>query len=176
MHPFILSRELWVTESKVASEPCTGFRHRGCEVHCMKYSCIGYYLASKLCPTLLWPPWTIAHQAPLSMGFPRQEFWSGLLLPSPGDLSNPGDWNYVVSCTGRFFTTEPPGTPTLGYGFSKFVLSALSQQDWEASCRWQSWVREEFLGESFTRNEPRQSAHFRNSYMPFLIESFSLDI
>ena len=35
-------------------------------------------------------PWTTAHQAPLSMGFPRQEYWSGLPLPSPGDLSNPG--------------------------------------------------------------------------------------
>ena len=35
-------------------------------------------------------PWTEAHQAPLSMGFPRQEYWSGLSFPSPGDLSNPG--------------------------------------------------------------------------------------
>ena len=38
----------------------------------------------------LWPPWTVAHQAPLSMGFSRQEYWSGLPCPSPGDLSNPG--------------------------------------------------------------------------------------
>ena len=35
-------------------------------------------------------PWTIPHQAPLSMGFPRQEYWSGLPFPSPGDLPNPG--------------------------------------------------------------------------------------
>ena len=35
-------------------------------------------------------PWTVAHQAPLSMGFSRQEYWSGLPLPSPGDLSDPG--------------------------------------------------------------------------------------
>ena len=34
-------------------------------------------------------PWTTAHQAPLSMGFPRQEYWSGLLFSSPGDLLNP---------------------------------------------------------------------------------------
>ena len=34
--------------------------------------------------------WIIAHQPPLSMGFPRQEYWSGLSLPSPGDLPNPG--------------------------------------------------------------------------------------
>ena len=35
-------------------------------------------------------PWTVAHQAPLSMGFSRQEYWSGLPLPSPEDLPNPG--------------------------------------------------------------------------------------
>ena len=35
-------------------------------------------------------PWTIAHQAPLSMGFPRQEYWSGLPFPPPWDLSDPG--------------------------------------------------------------------------------------
>ena len=35
-------------------------------------------------------PWTVAHQAPPSMGFSRQEYWSGLPFPSPGDLTNPG--------------------------------------------------------------------------------------
>ena len=35
-------------------------------------------------------PWTVAYQAPLSMGFSRQEYWSGLLFPSPGDLPDPG--------------------------------------------------------------------------------------
>ena len=35
-------------------------------------------------------PWTVAHQAPLSMGFSRQEYWSGLLFPSPGNLPDPG--------------------------------------------------------------------------------------
>ena len=35
-------------------------------------------------------PWTVAHQAPLSMGFPRQEYWSGLPFPIPGDLLDPG--------------------------------------------------------------------------------------
>ena len=35
-------------------------------------------------------PWTVAHQAPLSMGFSRQEYWSGLPCPSPGDLPNQG--------------------------------------------------------------------------------------
>ena len=35
-------------------------------------------------------PWAVAHQAPLSIGFPKQEYWNGLPFPSPGDLSNPG--------------------------------------------------------------------------------------
>ena len=46
-------------------------------------------LVTKLCPTLA-TPWTIACQAPLSMGFSRMEYWSGLPFPSPGDLPNPG--------------------------------------------------------------------------------------
>ena len=46
-------------------------------------------LAPQSCPTLL-TPWTVACQAPLSLGFPRQEYWHGLPFPSPGDLSNPG--------------------------------------------------------------------------------------
>ena len=53
-------------------------------------------------------PWTRARQAPLSMGFSSQEYWSGLQFPSPGGLSNPGV-EPGVSCTaGGFFTTESP--------------------------------------------------------------------
>ena len=47
-------------------------------------------LVTKLCPTLCDPMECIAHQAPLSMGFSRQEYWSGLLFPSPGALLDPG--------------------------------------------------------------------------------------
>ena len=46
-------------------------------------------LIAKSCLTLA-TPWTVAHQAPLSMGFPRQENWNGWPFPSPGDLSDPG--------------------------------------------------------------------------------------
>ena len=42
------------------------------------------------CVRLFVTPWTVASQAPPSMGFSRQEYWSGLPFPSPGDLSNPG--------------------------------------------------------------------------------------
>ena len=46
-------------------------------------------LVNKSCLTLV-IPWTIAHQAPLSMGIPRQEYWHGLPFPSPGDLPDQG--------------------------------------------------------------------------------------
>ena len=54
------------------------------------YSCGGGGgLVTKLCPTLA-TPWIVALQTPLSMGFPRQEYWGGLPFPSPGDLPDPG--------------------------------------------------------------------------------------
>ena len=56
-------------------------------------------------------PWTVARLAPLSMGFPRQEDWSGVPLPSPGDLPNPGIEPVSLALAGGFFTTEPPGKP-----------------------------------------------------------------
>ena len=54
-------------------------------------------------------PWTIAHQAPLSMGFSRQEYWGGLPSPPPGDLSNPEIEPASLTSpalTGGFFTTS----------------------------------------------------------------------
>ena len=60
--------------------------------------------------------WTVARQAPLFMGFSRQEYWSGLPFPSPGDLPNP--WIELVcpvspAFISRFFTTEPLVKPHL---------------------------------------------------------------
>ena len=49
-------------------------------------------------------PQTVAHQAPLSMGFPRQEYWSGLTFPFPGDLPDPGMEPVSPALAGRFFT------------------------------------------------------------------------
>ena len=51
------------------------------------------------------------HQAPLSMGFPRQEYWSGLPFPSPGDLPDPGITPASPALAGGLFTSEPPGKP-----------------------------------------------------------------
>ena len=54
-------------------------------------------------------PWMVVYQTPLAMGFPRQEYWSGLTFPSSGDLSDPGIEPMSLALEGRFFTTEPPG-------------------------------------------------------------------
>ena len=50
---------------------------------------VGHGLVTKSCPTLA-TLWTVARQAPLPMGFSKQEYWSGLPFPSPGELSDPG--------------------------------------------------------------------------------------
>ena len=56
-------------------------------------------------------PWTVTLQAPLSVGFPRQEFWSGLPFPPPEDLPDPGMEPVTFALAGGFFTTEPPEKP-----------------------------------------------------------------
>ena len=54
-------------------------------------------------------PWNGAHQAPLSMGFSRQEYWSGLPFPSPGDLPDPGIELRSPALQADALTSEPPG-------------------------------------------------------------------
>ena len=58
--------------------------------------------------------WTVARQAPLSMGFSRQEDWGGLPFPPPGALPDPGMEPVSSASAGGFFTTEPPGKPQKG--------------------------------------------------------------
>ena len=78
----------------------------------MSYSSSNPYMLSH--GQLFVTPWTVAHLAPLSVGFSRQEYWSGLPFPTPGYLHNPGI--ILVSLmysalTGRVFTTVPLGKP-----------------------------------------------------------------
>ena len=73
-------------------------------IYCLKVK----VLVPQSCPTL-WDPMDCSHQAPLSMGFPRQEYWSGLRFPPPRDLLNPGVEPPSPALAGGFFTTEPPG-------------------------------------------------------------------
>ena len=65
------------------------------------------------CPTL-WDPMTVAHQAPLSMGFSRQEYWSGLPFPSPGNFPDPGIESGSLALQEDSLPSELPGKPLSG--------------------------------------------------------------
>ena len=71
------------------------------------------YSLSCILVQLLATPGTTAHQAPLSMEIPRQEYWSGLPFPSPGDLPNAGLKPVSLALASGFFTIEPPEKPKL---------------------------------------------------------------
>ena len=90
------------------------------------------------CVQLFSTPWSVACQIPLSMGFSRQEHWSGLPCPPLGDLPDPGtELVSLLSPTlaGGFFTTEPPGKPSVAmrvYNEGKstgLLLSSSHQED-----------------------------------------------
>ena len=86
----------------------------------------------------LWPPWTVAHQAPPSMGSPRQEYWSGLPFPSPGALPDPGIEPGFPALQADFFTTsatwEGQGFP-FKYTLPFFFFFSFYRDKWK-SHRW----------------------------------------
>ena len=65
------------------------------------------------CVRLFVTPWTVAYQAPPSMGFSRQEYWSGLPFPSPGDLPNPGIEPRSPKLQAETLLSKPPGKLSL---------------------------------------------------------------
>ena len=71
------------------SEWLLGAQLKARSVVCIRQAFFACCLVVQLCPTLC-TPWTAARQAPLSIGFPRQEYWSELPFLSPGDLPDPG--------------------------------------------------------------------------------------
>ena len=73
-------------------------RETTCDLHAPSLNCVQLFVT----------PWTVACQVSLSMGFPRQEYWSGLPLPSPGDLPDPAIEPMSPELAGGLFTIEPP--------------------------------------------------------------------
>ena len=67
----------------------------------------------KSCPTLLLPPWAVIIQAPLSTGFSRREYWSGLPCPPPGDVPNPGIEPVSPALQANSLPSDPPGKSNL---------------------------------------------------------------
>ena len=75
-----------------------------------------------MCLTLV-TPWTVACQVPLSMGFSKQEYWSGLPFPSPGDLPDPGIKHRTPAMQADSIPTELPGASQI-YVFTRASSSA----------------------------------------------------
>ena len=73
-------------------------------------------------------PWTVALQAPQSMGFPRQEYWSGLPFPSPGNLPNPGIEPRSLALQANSLPCEPPGKPLTSREDATERLKSVNQE------------------------------------------------
>ena len=100
-------------------------------------------------------PWTVAHQAPASMGFSTQEYWSGLPFPSPGDLPDPGiEPTSLMSpaLAGRFFTTSATWEPLSSVRFNTSRLPAMHRAP---------WGQERVCSRKVTREGPRAASGAR---------------
>ena len=114
-------------------------------VYCLYTNCS--CLVAKLVLTLCDPRLTVARQAPLFMEFSRQVSWSGLSFPSPGDLPNTGIESASPALTGRFFTTEPPGSLITSYRMSitlcpfltTLIRHADSRSKWNYALNLELW-------------------------------------
>ena len=82
-------------------------------------------LVAKSCPPLNPILWIVAHKDPLSMGFPWQEYWSGLTFPTPGDLLDPGIEPVSPALGGGFFSLSHLGS--LFYVLSRILKSNVNQ-------------------------------------------------
>ena len=108
----------------------------------LKYLCLCAWPLSHV--LLFATSWTVALQAPLSMGFSRQEYWSGFPCVSSGDLPNPGiepTSPMSPALTGRFFTTVPPGKPlwnTCIYQIADKIVSLAGRRT-EAGATHKTW-------------------------------------
>ena len=89
------------------------FSHHHYGKHHMDTITIFFFLKSLSHVRLFATLWTVAYQAPLSMRFSRQEYWSGLPFPSPGDLPDPEIEPGSSALESDALTSEPPGKPTI---------------------------------------------------------------
>ena len=80
-------------------------------------------------------PWTITYQSSPSMGFSRQEYWNGLPFPSPEDPPDPGIKPVSPALTGRFFTTERPGKPTIWIRGYLIQIKVITSTTWMAEIK-----------------------------------------
>ena len=115
-------------------------------------------------------PWTVAHKAPLSIGFSRQEYWCELLYPPPGHLPDSGiKLSLLRSCiAGGFFNAEPPGSPQTSLRDVdplRIIKPSTSSQKWSASYFWLS--QPSANGVSFRLQWGKLPRWFVNQHLPF---------
>ena len=80
-------------------------------------------------------PWSIVHQAPLSVGFSRQEYWSGLPFPSPGVLPNPGIEPRSPALQADALTSEPPGILLKIVSYYKYLFTHIFIWAFRGQCK-----------------------------------------
>ena len=115
--------ETWKWRTRHVKNPAKS-RHRGEQCKGPEMGCVCVCVCVCVCARahtrtraqsfLTVTPWTVAHQAPLFMGFSRQEYWSGSSCPPPGDLPQPGiepTSPASPAVAGGLFTTRPSGKP-----------------------------------------------------------------
>ena len=94
------------------------------------FPCLQSFLVSKVKSLsrvrLFVTPWTVAYQAPLSMGFSRQEYWSGLPFPSPWNLPDPGIEPGSPALQTDALLSEPPGKSSFFKNFSYLLMRILA--------------------------------------------------
>ena len=81
-------------------------------------------------------PWSVAYQAPLSMGFSRQEYWSELPFAFPGDLPDPGIESRSPALEADTLTSEPPGKPRyMGLIYAEYIMLNAGLDEAQAESR-----------------------------------------
>ena len=117
--------------------------------------CIYGGLVAKLCPTHV-TPWTIACQAPLSMGFSRQEYWSGMPFPPPGDLPDPGSNLHLLHWQADSLSLSPLGSPYINthtYTWASLIAQSVKnrpamQETWVGFLGWEDPLEKEMATHS----------------------------
>ena len=135
------------------------------------------------CVWLFVTPWTVACQAPLCMEFLRQEYWSGLTFPPPGDLPNPEtepSSPASSALSGRFFTTEPRGKPILWYWgafnwWSLFRLCSLKDHGGKEilsiHSEFAAWVRYKSVGFRNNCHQGKVCSFLYTNAIPYVLPS-----
>ena len=93
---------------------------------CPYPKCVCVHAQFLSCARLFATPWTVARQAPLSMGSSREEYWSGLPFPSPRDLPDPGIKSRSPALQVDSLSSGPTGKPT----YPKYIATQFSETDY----------------------------------------------